>query len=272
MQTLMRHQEEPFGGASVFAQWEVMRLAKEDGTIVLLDGQGADEILGGYLHFFRPYLFSLLKADRATFEAELVAYEGLHKRPFKAGWQFKLEVKAPGLVRWLGTVRRRLMVPEHLNWLNRDFVEAYRAECPPFKSFDNLNEALRFFSQDYGLRNLLRFADRNSMAFSREVRLPFLSHEVVEFVFTLPDTYKLQAGWTKRILREAIVGIVPEPVRLRVDKLGLQPPQEEWMKSGEMRALVEESERVLLREGIIREGGCCKETEWRALMAGLLLV
>lgn len=271
LRALMGHQEEPFGSASVFAQWEVMRLAKENETIVLLDGQGADEILGGYLHFFRPYLLSLFKADRAKFEAEVIAYERLHKRRFQAGWRFRLEAALPRLVRWLGAVRRYLMAPKHLDWLNRDFIEAYKTGRPPFKSFDNLREALSFFSQDYGLRNLLRFADRNSMAFSREVRLPFLSHELVEFVFALPDTYKLHAGWTKRILRQAMVGIVPDPVRLRVDKLGFQPPQEEWMSCGEMRALLEESKRVLLRERIIGARGCRKETEWKTLVAGLLL-
>jgi asparagine synthase (glutamine-hydrolysing) len=248
-----------------------MRLAKEYKTTVLLDGQGADETLGGYLHFFRPYLLSLFKADRAKFEAEVVAFERLHRRRFDAGWRFKFDAAVPGLMSWLGAARRQLKAPEHLNWLKRDFVEAHRTERPPFKSFDNLNEALSFFSQHYGLRNLLRFSDRNSMAFSREVRLPFLSHGLVEFVFTLPDKYKLQAGWTKRILRQAMNGIVPEAVRLRVDKLGFQPPQEEWMKCGGMRALLEESERVLLKEKIIREGGCRKETEWKTLMAGLFL-
>ena len=271
MKALMHHQEEPFGGASVFAQWEVMRLAKEHETTVLLDGQGADETLGGYLHFFRPYLLSLFKADRAKFETEVVAYEKLHRRRFDAGWRFRVEAVLPGLMSCLGAARRHLRAQEHLNWLNRDFVEAYRRERPPFKSFDNLNEALRFFSQHYGLRTLLRFSDRNSMAFSREVRLPFLSHILVEFVFSLPDTYKLRAGWTKWILRQAMNGIVPETVRLRVDKLGFQPPQEEWMKCDGMRALLAESERVLLQKGIIREGGCRKETEWKTLMAGQLL-
>lgn len=271
MKALMHHQEEPFGGASVFAQWEVMRLAKEHETTVLLDGQGADETLGGYLHFFRPYLLSLFKADREKFDAEVVAYERLHRRRFDAGWRFRFEAAVPGLLSWLGAARRRVKAAEHLYWLDRSFVETYRMERPPFKSFDRLDEALRFFSQDYGLRNLLRFSDRNSMAFSREVRLPFLSHGLIEFVFTLPDAYKLQAGWTKWILRDAMNGIVPEVIRLRVDKLGFQPPQEEWMRCGGMRALLEESRQILLRERIIREGGGRRETEWKTLMAGQLL-
>src|SRR5262249_37306004 len=151
-------------------------------------------------------------------------------------------------------------------WLDHDFIRAYSTARPPFKSFDNLNKALTFFSQDYGLRNLLRFADRNSMAFSREVRLPYLSHELVEFLFTLPDSYKLQAGWTKRILRQAMDGIVPDRVRLRVEKLGFEPPQEEWMRHRQMRALTDESAELLLRDRIIRAREYPKENEWKVLM------
>jgi len=93
----------------------------------------------------------------------------------------------------------------------------------------------------------------------------------VEFLFTVPDDYKLHAGWTKRILRQAMVGIVPDQVRLRVDKLGFQPPEEEWMRCGEMRALVDESAQLLVRERIIRGVAHPKESEWRILMGGLLL-
>jgi len=271
LEKVLHHQEEPFGSAGIYAQWEVMRLAKEKGTVVLLDGQGADEILGGYLHFFRPYLLGLFKTDPPRFRAEVVAYESLHSRTFDAGWRFRLEARAPRLMRSLGVLRRYVGSPDNLRWLGHDFIDAYRTARPPFKSFDNLNRALTFFSQDYGLRNLLRFADRNSMAFSREVRLPYLSHELVEFLFTLPDSYKLQAGWTKRVLRHAMASIVPEPVRLRVEKLGFDPPQQEWMRHRQMRALIEESAELLLRERIIRDPEYPKENEWKVLMGGLLL-
>jgi hypothetical protein len=80
-----------------------------------------------------------------------------------------------------------------------------------------------------GLAELLRYADRNSMAHSREVRMPFLDHRLVEFVFTLPEACLHRQGWTKWILREAIKGMVPEPIRQRVDKLGYMPPQERWL-------------------------------------------
>ncbi|MCX6186521.1 MAG: asparagine synthase C-terminal domain-containing protein, partial [Bacteroidetes bacterium] len=81
-----------------------------------------------------------------------------------------------------------------------------------------------------GLKELLRYGDRNSMAFSREVRLPFLSHELCEFIFSLPVEYILYEGWTKYILRKAMIGIVPEQIVWRKDKIGFEPPQDNWVK------------------------------------------
>src|SRR6202008_716869 len=77
------------------------------------------------------------------------------------------------------------------------------------EDFYSLNKTLKQHTTLSGLKELLRYADRNSMAHSREVRLPFLSHKLVEFVFSLPDEYKLNNGWTKFILRSAIEDIFP---------------------------------------------------------------
>jgi asparagine synthetase B (glutamine-hydrolysing) len=80
-----------------------------------------------------------------------------------------------------------------------------------------------------GLHTLLRYADRNSMAHSREVRLPFLDHRLVEFVFSLPDEMILKDGWTKLILRESMDQILPSEITWRVDKIGYETPQSDWI-------------------------------------------
>lgn len=67
------------------------------------------------------------------------------------------------------------------------------------------------------------------MAHSREVRLPFLDHNLVEFVFKLPERLLLKDGWTKWIIREAFRDLVPEEISNRIDKLGYMPPQEQWL-------------------------------------------
>jgi len=164
-----------------------------------------------------------------------------------------------------------MRAPKHLRWLGGDLVAAFRRESPPFTTFRCLDDALRFFTQDYGLRSLLRFADRNSMAFSREIRLPYLSHELVKFAFSLPESHKICEGWTKRVLREAAKDLVPDAIRLRVDKLGFQPPQTSWMGAPPVRKLVEEARRSLVHLGMIKPIPLTADREWRTLMVWLLV-
>ena len=94
-----------------------------------------------------------------------------------------------------------------------------------------------------GLKELLRYADRNSMAHSREVRLPFLSHKLVEFVFSLPENYKLNLGWTKYILRLAMNDTLPESICWRVDKIGYEPPQSTWISEPKWQDKIENASK-----------------------------
>jgi asparagine synthase (glutamine-hydrolysing) len=263
------HQEEPFGGASILAQWEVMKLARQEGVTVLLDGQGADETLGGYEHYFRPLFLELYSRDRARFRVEVRAYEELHNRNFLENSRFRWEAMQPALLRLVGKARRKFSRPSYLRHLHPDFAAEYRTEAPPFYQFNDLNETLRHSTQGYGLEKLLRFADRNSMAFSREVRLPFLSHELVEFLFTLPASYKIWGGWTKRILRYAMEPILPKKIAWRVDKLGFEPPQKQWLDEPKVEALIEACKTKLVAEKVIERGA--DADDWQCLMAAKLI-
>lgn len=69
------------------------------------------------------------------------------------------------------------------------------------------------------------------MAFSIESRVPFISKDIVEFCLSLPVSLRINKGYTKAVLHEAIKGIVPEDVRLRVDKLGFPAPEVDWLKN-----------------------------------------
>jgi asparagine synthase (glutamine-hydrolysing) len=126
-----------------------------------------------------------------------------------------------------------------------------------------------------GLQQLLRNADRNSMAYSREVRLPFLSHELVSFIFSLPSYFKIQKGWTKWILRESYKNVLPKKICWRTDKVGFEPPQNEWMKSKDISEKVQEAKKKLLNEGIINKkfinSELLPENAWPVLMSGYLI-
>jgi len=103
------------------------------------------------------------------------------------------------------------------------------------------------------------------MAFSREVRLPFLSHELVEFLFTLPPSYKIGGGWTKRILRHAMEPILPKQITWRVDKLGFEPPQAQWLAEPAAQDAIQVSRNDLVTRGVLNRGAT--SDDWQCLMA-----
>jgi len=221
--SLFHHQDEPFGSASIYAQWCVMRLAKEHDVTVLLDGQGADEMLAGYHPYFNVVADDLFNHGRLpAFIAWRSSYKALHGKPLSPlSWTIRQSVpenlKQP--------VKKLLGRNGHGHAVER-VVPVYPKE---FEKVSALRKILWWHTTRQGLVELLRYADRNSMAHSREVRLPFLDHNLVEFVFSLPERLIIRDGWTKWILRQAFRGVVPEPILNRVDKLGYEPPQQRWL-------------------------------------------
>jgi asparagine synthase (glutamine-hydrolysing) len=115
----------------------------------------------------------------------------------------------------------------------------------------DLNSALFYNTFSYGLEELLRLADRNSMASSVEVRLPFLSHELIEFLFTLPPGFKIKDGWTKWLLRKIAKPILPKEIVWRKDKIGFEPPQKLWMENTNVQEAIISGKKLLVDKGIL---------------------
>lgn len=221
LERLFWHQEEPFTSTSVYAQWSVMRLAKENGVTVLLDGQGADEMLAGYHSYFDVMTDDLLNSfdlrGFLKFRRDCLALHGVAPGSFRR----TLSQKTPQPLKRLLKKGLQRTLPQ---------VEPAEPVFPrEFAKVSGLRKHLWWNTTREGLVELLRYADRNSMAHSREVRLPFLDHNLVEFVFKLPDRLLMRDGWTKWIIREAFRGIVPKEITDRVDKLGYMPPQQQWL-------------------------------------------
>ena len=103
-----------------------------------------------------------------------------------------------------------------------------------------------------GLSELLRFADRNSMAHGCEVRLPFLNHDLVSYVFSLPSSLKIHEGFTKYILRKSMQGKLPDEIVWRKEKIGFEPPQNQWMNSTLMQDYLFEAKRNLVNNNILK--------------------
>ena len=230
---LIYFQDEPFGGTSIYAQYRVMQLAKENGIKVLLDGQGADEMLGGY----RPYLdarlasllrqFLWLKAWR--FLLSLRQYEdyGLKTILMRAGSFFL----PPALRRQgLKLVGMDLIPP----WLKERWFRDREVTIAPSERIRNHDilrgELYRSLMQDK-LIALLRHEDRNSMAFSIESRVPFLTPEFATFLSSLPEEYIIDPeGMSKSVFRRAMEGIVPREILARKDKIGFATPELFWLR------------------------------------------
>lgn len=226
--------ELPVSSTSQFAQWTVFETAKTAGVTVLLDGQGSDELLGGYEQYFQDYLAALQTSGQgqaARHEAEAIRRRYPLALP---DWSESAKRRAPEGVRrmlagltGLGSdVRFGLTDPPPDAAATIDTGLAALAVNP-------LAGALIEDSFSASLPTLLRYGDRNSMAHSREVRLPFCDHRIAEFVLSLPPGFLMGDIQTKRLLRESIRGIVPEPVRTRWNKQGFRPPQDAWI-SGPM--------------------------------------
>ena len=271
LQKVIYHTEEPLSNSSPLAQWKVMQLAKEKNVTVLLDGQGADETLAGYLHFFRPYFAELFLSDKKKYRDQLLQYQKLREVEFDSTGKFEWQVRFRKLFSWLGNLRRKFSTPDYLQMLHPEFVSKHKSTSPPFHFFVSLNESLKFFSTQFGLEKLLTYADRNSMAHSREIRLPFLSHELVEFIFSLPTEMKMKDGRTKFILRQSMEGIIPKSIAWRIDKLGYQPPINTWLQQPRAQQLAAESRDFLVQKNLIRKNCSVKNREWMLINAATFL-
>ncbi len=280
------HQEEPYGSASIYVQYRVMQLAKENQTTVLLDGQGADEILAGYHHFYNSYFNELKGKNKTTYQQQLKAYQALHQNnPINGITKKTLGDRVRGISPMLVKPVKQLKLD--INQIrsplfNSDFYSAYKKEVfvTPGSNFKSLNEALYSNTFKSGLQQLLRYADRNSMAHSREVRLPFLYHELVEFLFTLPATLKINEGWTKWIMRETF-DILPKEIGWRTDKIGYEPPQKNWMENEAIKQKIRNckqhlyeskilSSKVVNKEVLALDPMARESNDWQFFLANIL--
>jgi asparagine synthase (glutamine-hydrolysing) len=203
-------QDEPISGLGVIAQWRVMQLAKENNVVVLLDGQGGDEILGGYRKFVFFYLKQLIKEGKLL-KAASEAKNFLSQDEFRL---FDLE----GIKRYTNRTGVSKFFTDTAHSLSRNFrIDIKSADGFSDKSYQDV-----FY---FSYPQLLRYEDRNSMAFSLESRVPFLDYRLVSFVYNLPTEYKIKSGFTKAILRDGLKEILPEEIRNRKSKLGFATPE-----------------------------------------------
>jgi asparagine synthase (glutamine-hydrolysing) len=260
---LCYHQEEPFQSSGIYAQYKVFELAKQQQVTVLLDGQGADETLAGYPRYIHWYLQEVLSRHKIGATQKERAKLQKNKQLFR--WDIKnvlaAFLPAHAAIQLEKTEYRRTM--RHPD-ISAEFLRSVAGrdwEGIHKPIVTKLNDILYFNVMELGLEELLRFADRNSMAHGREVRLPFLDHQLVEFIFSLPAQFKIHEGWTKWILRRAMNKKLPDDILWRTDKTGYEPPQQQWMKDPLLQDYMQEAKRKLVKEKILSQRALDKKIE-----------
>jgi asparagine synthase (glutamine-hydrolysing) len=236
---LIRAQGEPFSTLSIYAQYKVFELAKSEGITVTLDGQGADELLAGYQGFAESRLLGLVEKGDLVNAARLI--RGWTGWPGRSLWtllsvgfaeffpKIRRSTKFVGLAQAAGLIGNHSLElfseeahalahdamysePRHIRYRGRRLVETLLRELGPKR-----------------LTSLLRFADRNSMHHSIESRVPFLNRKLTEFTLSLPEEFLLSPeGETKHILRKSLLGIVPDEILNRRDKIGFEASTKGW--------------------------------------------
>lgn len=240
LEAIVAHHDEPVRMPGCFSHYHVMRCASDHVTVVL-DGQGADEVFGGYREYFPAYLASLFR-DALTLNHPVDAFKqasaslhGIEENLGGSSSYFKeaLLRTAPETLR---NAFRKEAAKQAL--FTDSFVETYARPLPDDpdelaflgRYSSVLDREMRKTFVETNLPMLLRYEDRNSMAFSLEARVPFLDYRVVEFAQGLPYQMKMNGYTTKWIVREAFKDLLPAEVLNRKDKKGFPTPASIWFK------------------------------------------
>jgi asparagine synthase (glutamine-hydrolysing) len=275
--TITWHQDMPTAGPGLYTQFNVMERASRT-VKVILDGQGADELFAGYLHYYPQRISDLLAAKGWRDRMEGYALMAQVARRFGPKWLSRvkgsLALRGARALFEAGRLLRRHAAPAS-------------AEPPPFHPRlaaavkgreiqrdlqalypDSLSNTLHNQLATQSIPALLHYEDRNSMAFSVEARVPFLDHRIVEFALGLPPEFKIRDSWTKWVLRKAAEPKLPATVTWRRSKLGYPTPVARWIRQGRDRDAFREllfSPSFLQREVVSRES---VEFHWNQHQSG----
>ncbi|MBL4649420.1 MAG: asparagine synthase (glutamine-hydrolyzing), partial [Aureispira sp.] len=214
---------------------------QEDGYKISMDGHGVDEMMFGYRGSIRSlYIEAVQNGNQEQEESIGEMYLGMFPEEERAEQVAYLSVlgkpptpqKANLLQRGIGKIGRMLkgtpaISPPLLSFLGEGEAPNLTVNTP-IKSMSKGNLHLHDLFHQSVLPTILRNFDRGAMQKSIEIRMPFMDWRLVSYVFSLPVESKLGGGYTKRILRDSMKGIMPESILTRKLKVGMSSPMPKW--------------------------------------------
>lgn len=229
---LVRIHEEPFGSPSIFLQNFVMREAKKAGVVVLLDGQGADETVLGYSRYIPAYSHSLPLGKRLSFSLNARKNYGISLFYLFMNHLYFTSyiIRKNRIVKRLGNINK-----EYLNTIDFSNIKELSDNQ---KDLFKLQKLEIFKTQ---IPQLLKWEDKNSMAYSIETRLPYLDYKLVEASLSINNEFKLGYSWSKYIMRKAMEDKLPKSIVWRKKKVGFTAPSKTWLHESKFWKDVEES-------------------------------
>lgn len=266
------HNDSPLGSFSNVAHYLMMQKANELGITVILSGQGGDELLCGYKKYLGFYLQQMFR-EKKYFEMLRVV------TPF---------IRRGTVLNQFNMKEAKRYLPNRINDKNNivgsEVINNYSPINVGLKLGQSLSERQYTDYSKYSVPFLTHYEDRMSMAFSREIRLPFLDYRIVELMLNAPENVKINHGWTKFVLRKAFQDVLPDSIVWRKDKQGFVMPQDKWLKN-ELKSMVLNvlnKEALVFALGLIDRNGylekykrfCCKEKSnvwYRDVLNPLLL-
>jgi asparagine synthase (glutamine-hydrolysing) len=246
LRRIVWHMDGPGFSPAVFPLWRIMEGIHAEGVKVVLEGQGADELLGGYAWHLAAAVVD--DAEAAWRQHSLRRLGDAGRALGSVPGAFPARAVAGNIAAELFAPARRF--EERRRTLGQVLAPELAAEIRPLDrrataGGGRLRERLLADFTSELLPSLLHYGDTISMAHSIEVRLPFLDHRLVELCFALPDRYKVDGGSTKAILRTYLRSGGRTEVAAARRKRGFPTPSAQWLADDDGAVLRE----VLLDRG-----------------------
>lgn len=256
LETLIYAQDIPMYSSSTYAQFRVMKLVNESGVKVVLDGQGADELFGGYEPHYVGLWQELFK--NLQFLSLAKALKMTDKLSNSVKFWTKSLLKYNGISSLSNALQHRFNSKyfNDLQYLNKDWIETNIDRYNEYaeQRIQSLSQMLHYEYFGHPLKQLLKCEDRCSMWFGIESRTPFADDlDLMNHAFSVPSSYKIHNGTRKFLLREAFKNDLPNAIYNRHDKMGFVTPTNQWMREmrDSVRPYFEQSQSGIFNKNLL---------------------